>query len=579
MEQKEVNRHRSQIQLAMQHCAKGELEAAGNIYDEISNLDHASDILHSELGHLASLFGAIGKAAAHFRDALEINPENSNYKSFLGLSILKDRRRKEARELFDSALSADPNCIPARYGLGLLCMDEGDYEEAKMYLEAIYKERTKDINICNNLAKVHANLADHETAIEYLRRALKINPSDSLTLSTLGEILSDTGQKEAAEKHYESMIRSNNNVGSAYISLARLRKFSDKDQSFINRAEKALEKGMPPQDRFAIHFALGKIYDDLQKFDDAFAHFTQANLLQKGNYQQKNDKQWAKTIKKTFNASSIEKLSKNGHESALPVFVFGMPRSGTTLLERVIASHSEADGAGELLAMSEILHSLIEEKNSRSSIKKTQNLSQEEIREKAEFYLEILTLNRKSAKRIVDKLPGNYQNVGLICSLFPNATLIHVHRHPLDTCLSCYFQAFREVRWSNSFDDIVHSYKMYQNYMSYWNSVLPEGKILNVSYEALIENPEKESRKILAHCGLRWEPDILQFHEKEAVVKTASHWQVRQPIYQSSKLRWKNYASHIGGLADELSEFIIDDQEILAEYGIQLSKPKRFGIF
>lgn len=579
MEQKELNRYRSQIQLAMQHAAKGELDAAGRIYDEVTSIEHNSGILHSELGHLATLFSAIDKAIRHFQDALEIEPDNSDFKSFLGLSILKAGGRSEARELFESALSIDANCIPARYGLGIFAMDEGEHSEARDYLEAIFKERSKDINLCINLAKVYANLAEHETSIEYLRKALKINPSDSLALSTLGEILADTGQKDAAEKHYESMIRNNNNAGRAYISLARLRNFSEQDQAFINRAEKALEQGMPPEDRFAIHFALGKIYDDCKKFDSAFTHFKQANLLQKGDYHRKNDKQWGKVIRKTFTAATISKLSNNGHSSAIPVFVIGMPRSGTTLLERVIASHSEADGAGELLTIPEILHSLIDEKNSRSGIKVVQNLSSKELQEKAEQYLKVLTLNKQGAKKIVDKLPGNYQNVGFITSLFPNATLINIQRNPLDTCLSCYFQAFRGVRWSNDFDDIAHSYHLYQNYISHWKSILPEGKILDVSYEALIENPEDESRRILAHCGLEWEADILQFHDKEAIVKTASHWQVRQPIYKSSKMRWKNYAPHISDLANHLKKYLEEDKVALAEHGIELPKSKRFGLF
>ncbi|MEQ9208925.1 MAG: sulfotransferase, partial [Pseudomonadales bacterium] len=245
----------------------------------------------------------------------------------------------------------------------------------------------------------------------------------------------------------------------------------------------------------------------------------------------------------------------------------------------IIASHSKGAGAGELLAMPQIAHQIVHENESRTPQRALKRMTAYHMAEYAEHYLQTLRLGRREAARIVDKLPGNYQNLGLIATLFPNARIIHAVRHPLDTCLSCYFQAFDQVRWSNELESIAAMYKLYQDYMAHWKSVLPRHQILDVHYESLVEDPPTEGRRMLEHCGLTWEADSLEFHQQQAVVRTVSHAQVRQPIYQTSKMRWVNYADQLQELVTELSEYLRDDKETLAKYGLVLKKKKRFGLF
>ncbi len=579
MDQKEINRLRSQVQLASQYIKSGRREEAGDIYDEISARASSDPRLNADLGNLCTHFGANDKAIQHFEISIQQEPYNPEYLALLGIALLKTSDSPMARESFSKALALNKDETAALYGMGIILFGEGKYQESIDFLQRVLKHRSKDTNVLRNLSEAWKNLGDYEKAQEFLDKAIKLNPKDEQALTDLGTLLAETGQNDTAQKHYEQMIRNKIGVGTAYANIARLKNFSSKDQVYIGKVAKTLDQGMPPQQRYLIHYALAKMHDDCQQYDDAFDQFRKANLLQKEPYDSKHDLNWQKLVAKAFTRKSIDKLASIGHESDLPVFIIGMPRSGTTLLERIIASHELADGAGELLEMPNILHQIIDEKNPETASAIENRLQKDEMRSYAEHYLSVLSKNREGAKRVVDKLPGNYMSVGLIASLFPNSTIININRNPLDTCLSCYFQAFEAVRWSNDLKDIVATYRIYRDYLEYWKSILPAGQILEIQYKTLVENSAEESKKVLEFCGLDWNPDILDFHEKESTIRTASRWQVRQPIYKSSSMRWKNYAPFINDLAQDLANFLESDREPLSEFGIELKKPKRFGLF
>lgn len=579
MDQKEINRLRSQVQLASQYIKSGRREEAGDIYDEISARASSDPRLNADLGNLSTHFGANDKAIQHFEISIQQEPYNPEYLALLGIALLKTGDSPMARESFSKALALNKDETAALYGMGIILFGEGKYQESIDFLQRVLKHRSKDTNVLRNLSEAWKNLGDYEKVQEFLDKAIKLNPKDEQALTDLGTLLAETGQNDTAQKHYEQMIRNKIGVGTAYANIARLKNFSSKDQVYIGKVAKTLDQGMPPQQRYLIHYALAKMHDDCQQYDDAFDQFRKANLLQKEPYDSKHDLDWHKLVAKAFTRKSIDKLASIGHESDLPVFIIGMPRSGTTLLERIIASHELADGAGELLEIPNILHQIIDEKNPKTASAIENRLQKDEMRSYAEHYLSVLSKNREGAKRVVDKLPGNYMSVGLIASLFPNSTIININRNPLDTCLSCYFQAFEAVRWSNDLKDIVATYRIYRDYLEYWKSILPAGQILEIQYKILVENSAEESKKVLEFCGLDWNPDILDFHEKESTIRTASRWQVGQPIYKSSSMRWKNYAPFINDLAQDLANFLESDREPLSEFGIELKKPKRFGLF
>jgi len=258
----------------------------------------------------------------------------------------------------------------------------------------------------------------------------------------------------------------------------------------------------------------------------------------------------------------------------MPIFIVGMPRSGTTLMERMITSSEGVAGAGELFEIPHIATEVAPKHQYRQFPALVRaNLTAEGITKYSEQYLQVLQQADPDAKRIVDKLPSNCLHVWLISILFPRATIIFARRHPLDIALSCYFQNFSGLPWANDFESIADEYRLNMQAMDHWKKVLPEGTIVDVQYEQLVEEPEIYGKRMLEGCGLEWSGDGLDHYKKEKVVKTASLWQVRQPVYKSSRMRWKNYAPHLGEVANQLSEYLQDDREELSNHGIELSAP------
>lgn len=568
----------AEIQKAARQLRNDRRADALLIYEEVAKRDDANVAVNVELGHLCSELGSRDQAVEHFRMAVDDEPDNSHYLVHLGVALQQTGHTEEAFEVLTRAMTGNAEIPSVLHVLGLIWMERADYARARTYLEKAQQITPSDGNIRTVLATVLAHVNEHELALKHAEKGLKLNPADRNAHYAVGKVLTELGRGEEAIRHFEKTIRQHKTFGSAYDLLARMKKFTAADRPFIDKTEKVLRQGMPARERACVHFALGKMYDDCGEWDKSFEHFGQANLLQKKDHDMKRARQHFKQMKKIFDARSLQKYAEPGNVSEHPVFIVGMPRSGTTLMEHMIASHPRASGAGELPEIPRISRLILPEDGQRHSVATARSmLTNENIAAYAESYLSVLRQGADAAERIVDKLPGNVFYLGLIAILFPNATIIHAVRHPLDTCLSCYFQNFTNVRWANDLATIADVYGLYREVVAYWKSVLPEGRIVDVRYEQLIEEPEIHGRHMLNACGLDWDSENLEFYNKEKVVRTASVWQVRQPIYQSSKMRWKNYASHIAQLADALSDYLQDDREELANHAIDLAAPSGMG--
>jgi hypothetical protein len=293
-----------------------------------------------------------------------------------------------------------------------------------------------------------------------------------------------------------------------------------------------------------LRFAMGKYCDDVNDFARAFQNFKRGNELIKTaaeDYDRKGRSDLVSELIRVYSQEAISKIGAAGSSSAKPLFVVGMPRSGTSLAEQIIASHPSAYGAGEL----DFWASLI-----ANDTGLTRGILSEPTRPKvAQDYLRILDRASANALRVVDKAPLNSDFLGLIYSVFPNARVIYMQRDPIDTCLSCYFQQFL-TGYNFTFDlsDLAHYYREHQRIMAHWRSVLPPGFILDVPYEELVVDQETWSRKMLDFIGLEWDTQCLEFHTNKRQVTTASAWQVRQKIYTNSMARWRNYEKYIGPL-------------------------------
>ena len=568
----------AEIQQAVAHVNNGRRTDAVLIYESVAAEAGDDVAIHVELGQLCQLLGDPVQAIVHFEIAVEREPDNAHFLGFLATACRNAGQPQRSWDLFEKAQAIDANIVDVNHGLGITHMFRADFVRARPYLERACELKPSDASSRSNLATVLAQLDEHEAALKHAEKAMQLDPGHQNAYYTYARILTFTGQTEEAIRHLEKTIRQHRTFGVAYDLLARMKKFTPADQKFIDKAEKVLDVGMPAQDRYCIHYALGKIYDDLGSYDLAFEHFRQANVLKKRDFDAKRERELFRQLRKVFNKNSLQDFQAMGNPSAMPVFIVGMPRSGTTLMEQMIASHPLAAGADELPEMPLIAREISPTDDMKRIVARTRgNLNEDNIREYAERYLSVLTQGREGAERIVDKLPGNFINVGLILTIFPNATIIHAMRHPLDTCLSCFFQNFGEIRWSNDMAVIARIYALYRDVMDYWSSILPAGRIIDVSYEQLIEDPQSQGRRLVESCGLEWDDSILEFHKSKRVIKTASVWQARQRIYKSSKQRWMNYSSHIAELANALSPYLQDDRDMLTEHGIDLASPTAFG--
>lgn len=568
-----------QLEKANHAIKAGRRSEALLIYDEVSQQATDDVPLHVELGHLCSNLTQIDKAIEHYSVAVLQEPDNAQYLRFLGVAYQQNGQSEEAYPILKQALEIDPQIPSVLHALGIVYMSRSDYVQAKEYLQQAERLKPSDAGVRTNLATTLSNLNEHELALKHAEKAVKLNPTDAIAHYSLGRILTDLGKTEEAIRRFEKTIRQHKTFGGAYDFLARMKKFTAADKAFIDQTENVLQRGMPARDRRCVHYALGKMHDDCKEWEKAFEHYRQANLLQKKPFDTKHEIRQFKKMKKIFNTSSLQEYRKLGHPSEMPVFIVGMPRSGTTLMERIIASHPQAAGAGELAEFQRISMLAAPTDDLSQYVAKTQeNFTKENMHQLAERYLRVLRQGREGVDRVVDKLPGNFFHVGIIASLFPKATIIHATRHPLDTGLSCYFQNFTDVRWANDFKTIGDIQSFTDEVMEYWQSVLPDGAVTEMNYEDLVEDTAKHGQRLIEACGLTWDDKSLEFHREEGVVKTASFWQVRQPIYTTSKMRWTNYATHLGDLADSLPRAQESELREWQEHGVALSAQSGFGL-
>jgi tetratricopeptide (TPR) repeat protein len=571
MNEAEIKKLIEQIQEAAKLLRGGNRSEALLIYHEVKERSERIPPVELQLGHLCEEFGDIDEAITHYEIVVEEVPDSAQLLSVLGRAYLHAHELDKALEMLEKAVELDPDIVEAQHGLGAYYIRRLDYENAIGPLEHACKLRPRDVGVRINLASTLEKLDRHDEALSNINRALQLDKKSPNGHLVKVEILSRTGDMDGAQEHVEKLVKLQPQFGAAYDQLARIRKFTDADLPLIRQAEKALKHGMPPKERCNLLFAIGKMYDDCGKYDEAFASYKQANLLRKHRYDIESDADLVKALHRAFTAKNIAILAQNGNASAKPVFVVGMPRSGTTLMERIIASHPLGGGAGELPQMVSAGHKMFPKGERRKSLKQLQDeLSKDKIQEFTEDFLRVLEQAKGDATRIVDKMPGNARYLGLIHVLFPNAKIIHAMRHPLDSCLSCYFQNFAELWWSNDLPVIAREYTLYRKSMEYWKSVLPEGTIIDVQYESLVEDPETHARRMLDGIGLEWDPSVLEFYRKKGVVRTASVAQTRQKIYKSSRARWMNYAEHLGPLVNGIAPYLEEDRELLAEHGIEL---------
>lgn len=402
------------------------------------------------------------------------------------------------------------------------------------------------------MARSQASLGLFEDAKATCTKARQLTPDDPGLTCIEARIHEHEGRYQEAFDLLQPLIGNEAFDTGAAITLANTAKRLDHSAEVVDILESMLKQDQYLHyNRRHMYMALAHLYDTLGSYDKAFQNLQQGKLLATEFFDPDAHRSTIDRYIKYFSPTRVRMLDSSENASELPIFIVGMPRSGTTLTEQILSCHPNIEGAGELTDIHKIVVTLIAAHPDLGYPDCLEMTSVETFTEQADKYVQRLRHASADALRIVDKLPGNYLYLGLIQQLFPRARIIHCVRDPVDTCLSCYFQSFRNHNYLNNLRDLGMYYVQYTRLMKHWRSVLCL-PILECRYEDMVNDTAAVSKKIIEFCGLPWDDKCLHFHKNKRTVMTASYQQVKRPIYRSSVQRWRHYQNHLQPLLEEL---------------------------
>jgi tetratricopeptide (TPR) repeat protein len=483
-------------------------------------------------------------AAERFQDLVNDDPRDAVARHGLGTALAQLGRYQEAEEELRCALGLRPGFPEALLNLAGVLQSTGRYKESEDPLRRVLKAKPTYLEARVSLAMSLMLLGRAREARDSYDKALRVAPRNVQALVGLGQLEALEGRFAEAEGAYRRALEIAPGSPGAHAARAWLRRMTPDDAAWSKRAEEIAASGIASIEESNLRFALGKYYDDVGDYPRAFRAYQRANELQKLRAVPYDRSAHERYVSDLVNAYSSEVLSRAGEgasDSTRPVLVTGMPRSGTSLVEQIIASHPGAFGAGELHLWTVAV--------SRHEAALRQGQLDGLGPKLAESYLRGLDAHSKRALRVIDKAPINADYLGIIHRVFPKARLIYVRRDAIDTCLSCYFQQFSPgMNFAMDLEDLAHYYRQHHRLVAHWRAALPPGTLLEVPYAELVAEQEKWTRRILEFVGLPWDERCLDFYKTTRVVNTASVWQVRQKIYSSSVGRWRNYEKFVGPL-------------------------------
>jgi tetratricopeptide (TPR) repeat protein len=524
--------------------------------------------------------GRRAEAIASLHRSVELNPSVAGSHHDLGFALMTAGRLEQAIEAFAAALHLDPGLANAHYSLGYIFDSLGrdrealaayraavalkpDLVEAQLRLGELYSVRRLQVEAATAfraaaaaaVEPVKARLADaramdasgaFDEALAALRAIVEAHPDNAEAHALLAKFLGEAGLSTEAAAHHLRVTELFPEMGLAWSGVANNKKFTADDGHLIERMNAALAQPQAtPLHRQALHFALGKAHDDMGNCEEAMRHFEAGNRLRARGGRLNRDA-FARRIDQLIEATPpdyCERQADKALEDATPVLVVGLPRSGSTLTEQILSSHPEVAAGGEL-GFGNIPETAPGGKGTLAS-------PAEPTRRLAGDYLARLRALGPGAKRVTDKTPANFMRLGVIHRIFPNATLIHCRRHPVDTALSIFTTNFGSyLDFASDRGDLVFYTRQYQRLMAHWRETLPPDRFVEVDYEALVADPEPHARRLIAACGLQWNDACLAPHLNPRKITTASVWQARQPIYRTSVERWRRYQPWLGELSE-----------------------------
>lgn len=569
--------------MGMGHLQAGWLDEAERCFRQALSRATGDAGLLDLLGVVELHRRRFAEAERFFQQALARNDGEPQFYNHLAHAFKGQGKGAEARKALEKAISIDPGSAEAHHNLGNLLGEMSLAEEAISAYRKALELRPDDTETLRELGALLLTWGHPGDAEAVFRRRLVLDPNDSLALGGLGDALENQGLLEEAERVFKralsipnahddawgrygqflvhmgrfgeaealltAAIRERGENPKFYYGLCACRKLTSDDRELLDKIESLVfAESELTTDLVGVFYSLGKAYNDLGDYERAFRCYEKANNWY-GSRHPFNRGRYKQDVDELIEVFGDEFLKQDGwrSDSDMPILIVGTPRSGTTLTEQIISSHPMVHGAGELPFWYDAMAALSGDFRA--------NLTEERLRRIGDDYLQELEKYGQGSAHVTDKMPSNYLNLGLIHRIFPKAKIIHCRRNPVDACLSIYFQNFGE-RHPYRFDlgNLAFMYRQYRRLMQHWRKVLPAHAMLEIQYEDLVENQEEMSRKLIAFCGLEWDDRCLEFYKSERQVKTASQWQVRQPMYKSSKERWRNYEPYIGPLLKLMEE-------------------------
>lgn len=572
--------------LAQALNGQGRTDEAAGLYRQL--LARCPDLAEARL-RLAGFYGQIGQfkeAEAEYRQILRSQPGQVDAWRGLGDLLMAARRHAEAAQAYQSVLQIQPACPGIYNNLGNACFAQGDMVNAEAWFR-------KALALPDVQPEVHANLGlvlqsrgelveavacyekalsgkpdspdfhlqmalgleslgRFDEAVAHCDAALRLDPGSQNALAGKAGMLQKQGEYRQSRDLLQPLVDGGGANGNAMLVYAEAEARVGDAERATALLETILEGNNNPIESQKAHAILGELYDKRGEYDRAFHHYTASNRLKQGQFDPRRHEAYVGRLISTYTPELLASRLGGGSASELPVFIVGMPRSGTSLVEQILASHPAVFGAGELSDIQKITHALSARYQPVRYPECMGLAGFDVLKPLADGYLAGLRSLDADAARVTDKMPHNFLHLGLIQMLFPKARVIHIRRDPLDTCLSCYFQEF-SASHSYAYDltQLGEYYRQYERLMARWDEVL-DLPVLHIRYEDLVDDQEGVTRRMVEFCGLEWDERVLRFHETRRNVATPSFDQVRQPMYRKSLQRWKNYEAHLAPLVAAL---------------------------
>jgi tetratricopeptide (TPR) repeat protein len=579
--------------LGIVHFDKRQFKKAVECYEKAIELNPGYAEGYNNLGNALRIIEGPQRAIVEYERAIEQREQYAEAYNNMGTALRDMQRFDEAELAFNRAINFRPNYIEASNNLANLMIFQKRYDDALRLLGDLLKLHPREPQTLVNVARtqllrgsnlqaeraVKAVLAEHpdsvdaillygqicheldrfDEALESFERVLAINPDSLEALNYYGVVLKSVGRLDDARKTFIRALEVNPRALGAYSNVVDLEKFTADNPLFVAMKQIISRAKEPENERFtAMHFALGKAYEDMGEYETSLKHYAIGTRNKRATlkYDEAEVFSFFDQIRETFDEAYFKNKPFEGRPTQMPIFIIGMPRSGSTMTEQIIQSHPKVYGAGEIKTLSASIGMVRVKFPSLAkypAMVKTMRPTQ--FGAIADNYLKQISAYSETALRVTDKLLTNYYFAGLINTLFPNAKIIHTMRNPVDSCLSSYTKLFKDdMPHSYDFRELGRYYGKYYELMAHWRRVLPPGAMMEVQYEDMVANTEERAKEVIAFLGLEWDDKCLKFHESDRPVKTASVSQVRKPVYTSSVARWRRYGDGLKPLADALEE-------------------------